>query len=181
MPFWGKSISCLWILPAPSNEDNPGHWFRPIKRILIPKHGNYFLVESSTLKAFESGLQLKESGILLKIIMYNPSSTDKDRNSVPRIQNPRLGIQNSRLSSNWTPLQDVLGGINLSIKKTLDTLPLARVSFSPNVTVFPSLIEHKVLRNQFFIERGSSFYRNWPRNKEPKKIKLSVLAKYSLS
>ena len=97
MPFLGTSIPSLWILPAPSNEDNPGHWFRPIKRILIPKHGNYFLVESSTLKAFESGLQLKESGILLKIIMQNPSSTDKDRNSVPRIQNPRLGIQNSRL------------------------------------------------------------------------------------
>ena len=97
MPFLGTSIPSLWILPAPSNEDNPGHWFRPIKRILIPKHGNYFLVESSTLKAFESGLQLKESGILLKIIMQNPSSNVKDRNSVPRIQNPRLGIQNSRL------------------------------------------------------------------------------------
>ena len=88
--------------------------FGPVKRILIPKHGYYFLVESSTLKAFESGLQLKESGILLKIIMQNPSSTDKDLNSVPRIQNPRLGIQNSRLSSNRTPLQNVLGGINLS-------------------------------------------------------------------
>ena len=139
--------------------------FAPIKRILIPKHGNYFLVESSTLKAFESGLQLKESGILLKIIMQNPSSTDKDRNSVPRIQNPRLGIQNSRLPFNWTPLQNVLGGINLSTKEnswysTVSPSKFMRrrlYSLSPNVTVFPSLIEHKVLRNQFFIERESSF------------------------
>ena len=29
MPFLGTSIPSLWILPAPSNEDNPGHWFRP--------------------------------------------------------------------------------------------------------------------------------------------------------
>ena len=133
LSFWCEKYFQYFVCPSGANPFRLSEFclhpvmktilvidFAPIKRILIPKHGNYFLVESSTLKAFESGLQLKESGILLKIIMQNPSSTDKDRNSVRRIQNPRLGIQNSRLSSNWTPLQDVLGGITFKyIRKLL--------------------------------------------------------------
>ena len=38
--------------------------------------------------SLESGIQLKESGIPLTIGIQNPSSTDKDWNSVPRIRNP---------------------------------------------------------------------------------------------
>ena len=40
--------------------------------------------------AFESGIQLKESRIPLTIEIQNPSSTDKDWNPVPGIQNPKL-------------------------------------------------------------------------------------------
>ena len=53
--------------------------------------------------ALESGIQFKESGILLTIGIRNPSSTDKDCNLVPGIQNPRYAIQNPRLS--WIPLK----------------------------------------------------------------------------
>ena len=48
--------------------------------------------------AFESGIQLKESGIPLTIGIQNLSSTDKDWNPVPGIRNPRSGIQNPKLS-----------------------------------------------------------------------------------
>ena len=41
----------------------------------------------------ESGIQLKESGILLTIEIQNPSSTDKDLNPVPGIWNPRKRIR----------------------------------------------------------------------------------------
>ena len=36
----------------------------------------------------ESGIHLKESGILLRIGIQNPSSTDKDWNQEPEIRNP---------------------------------------------------------------------------------------------
>ena len=52
--------------------------------------------------ALESGIQLKESGILLYIGFQNPSFINKDWNPVPVIRNPRRGIQNPRLS--WIPL-----------------------------------------------------------------------------
>ena len=52
--------------------------------------------------ALESGIQLKESEILQRNGIQNPSSTDKDWNQVPGIWNPRRGIQNPRLS--WIPL-----------------------------------------------------------------------------
>ena len=48
----------------------------------------------------ESRIQLKESGIPLTIRIQNPTSTDKNWNPVPGIQNPRRAIQNPRLS--WT-------------------------------------------------------------------------------
>ena len=50
-----------------------------------------------------------ESGILLKIGIQNPSSTDKDFNPVPGIWNPRLGIHNPRLS--WIPFYGAFEGI----------------------------------------------------------------------
>ena len=52
---------------------------------------------SSTDK--KSGIQYLEPGILRKIWIQNPSSTDTDWNSVPGIRNPLRGIQNPRLSS----------------------------------------------------------------------------------
>ena len=47
--------------------------------------------------ALESGIQLKESGILLKTGIQNPGFNDKE------IRNPRRGVQNPRLS--WIPLR----------------------------------------------------------------------------
>ena len=61
------------------------------KGILVPESRKIFLVES--------GIQLKESGIPLKIGIQNPSSTDKDWNPVPGIWNSRPRNQNPRLSS----------------------------------------------------------------------------------
>ena len=55
--------------------------------------------------ALESGVQLKESGILLVIGIENPSSTDRDWNRVPGIRNPWRGIRNPRLS--WILLHGV--------------------------------------------------------------------------
>ena len=53
----------------------------------------------------ESGINLKESGIPLKISIRNPSfTTDKDWNPVPGIRNPWRGIQNPKPS--WIPLQE---------------------------------------------------------------------------
>ena len=46
--------------------------------------------QSWTLK---SRIQLKESGIPLTIGIQNPSSIDRDCNSVPEIRNPRRAIQ----------------------------------------------------------------------------------------
>ena len=55
----------------------------------------------------ESGMQLKESGIPLTIVIQNPSSTDKYWNPVPRIRNPQCEIRNTRLS--WIPLHEANG------------------------------------------------------------------------
>ena len=52
--------------------------------------------------ALEYGMQLKESGILQRIGIQNPSSTEKVCNQVPGIWNLRRGIQNPGLS--WIPL-----------------------------------------------------------------------------
>ena len=60
----------------------------------------------------EFGIQLKKSGIPLTIVIQIPSSTDKDWNPVPGIQNPRLF---------WIPL------IEIQLKRfcaTFHTLPL---------------------------------------------------------
>ena len=53
----------------------------------------------------ESGIQLKESGILPTIGIQNPSSTDKYGNPVSGIRNPQRGFQNPRLP--WIPLHEV--------------------------------------------------------------------------
>ena len=49
-------------------------------------------------RVLESEIQLEDSGFPLMIGIRNPSSTDKDWNPVPGLQNPRRGIQNPRLS-----------------------------------------------------------------------------------
>ena len=49
----------------------------------------------------EFGIQLKESGTLLKIGIQNPNFTNNDRNPVPGMQNLGRGIQNPRLSFTW--------------------------------------------------------------------------------
>ena len=61
--------------------------------------------------ALESGIQLKESEILQRNGIQNPSSTDKDWNQVAAIWNPRRGIQNPRLS--WIPLYGTICFIHI--------------------------------------------------------------------
>ena len=45
--------------------------------------------ESEKVLLVKSGIQLKESGILERIGIQNPSSTKKDWNQVPGFRNPR--------------------------------------------------------------------------------------------
>ena len=69
--------------------------------------GTIFLVQTRIL-GFWSRIQLKESGIPLRIGIRNPSSTGKE--SGLRIWNPRCGIQNPRLFwISWIPLHGVRG------------------------------------------------------------------------
>ena len=63
----------------------------------------------------ESGIQLKESGILLTIGIQNPSSTDKYGNPVPGIRNPQRLLQNPRQP--WIPLHGVNGNLICSKEK----------------------------------------------------------------
>ena len=66
-------------------------WFsnKNRKGIRIAESGKFLLVESGIL-GLESGMQLKESRIILTTGIQNPSSTDKDWNPVGGIHNPRL-------------------------------------------------------------------------------------------
>ena len=69
--------------------------------------GIWEILESWVL---ESGIQLKDSGILLTIGIQNPSSTDKYWNPVRGIRNPLRGIQNPRLS--WISLHEAIWANN---------------------------------------------------------------------
>ena len=62
------------------------------------------MTETRKSLLMESGIQLKESGIPLTIVIQNPSSNDKYWNPVPRIRNPQCEIRNPRLS--WIPLHE---------------------------------------------------------------------------
>ena len=64
------------------------------------KLGNFCLLNSKSW-ALESGIQLKESRILLKTGIQNPNFTNKDWNPAPGIRNPGYGIQNPRLCFTW--------------------------------------------------------------------------------
>ena len=95
---WRKlSTSCL-----PRVRDSG---FRKIFACGIRNLGKFYTWNLESW-ALESGIQLKESGILLTIRIQNPSSTDKDWNQVPGIRNPLCGIQNPRLS--WIPLYEAI-------------------------------------------------------------------------
>ena len=59
------------------------------------------LVRNPESWVLESRIQLKESGIPLRIGIQSPTSTDKDWNPVHGIRNPLRGVQNPRLS--WIP------------------------------------------------------------------------------
>ena len=74
----------------------------PCKRIRDPWNFCLWNPESVKLLLVESRIRLKESGIPLTIEIQNPSSTDKDWNTVPGIWNQLRGIQNPKLS--WIPL-----------------------------------------------------------------------------
>ena len=64
------------------------------KGIRIPESGKCMLVESGILGF---GTRVTAQGIPLTIGIQNPSSTEKDWNSVPAIGHPRRGIQNPRM------------------------------------------------------------------------------------
>ena len=61
--------------------------------------------------ALEYDIQLMESGIPVTIVIQIPSSTDKEWNTVPGIQNPRSGIHKSK------PVLDTLTTGELQLKK----------------------------------------------------------------
>ena len=96
-PFWPSEF---WLYPVIKTITAIN--FAPIKRILVPEYGKFFLVESSIL-----GFWIRNSTQGTR----NSSSNDKDRKSVSSIQNPQLAIQYSRLT--WIPLQQI-GAINWS-------------------------------------------------------------------
>ena len=102
------------------NASLPPYSLQPValcKGVQILEFGKFFLAESGIL-ALEnhandwnseskfywqkSGIQYLEPGILIKIWIQNPSSTDTDWNPVPGIRDPLRGIQNPRLY--WIPL-----------------------------------------------------------------------------
>ena len=98
-----------------SKKDGVNYSFSfPLTNQWPPHAWNLIWVTSTHNKVFPSveakwkrsawtwtGIQLKESGIPLRIGIQNPSSSDKDWNPIPEIRNARRGIQNPRLS--WTP------------------------------------------------------------------------------
>ena len=62
----------------------------------------YQIAPHEVIRIPEYGIQLKESGILQRIRIQNPSSTEKVCNQVPGIWNLRREIQNPGLS--WISL-----------------------------------------------------------------------------
>ena len=100
--IWDKSQKNIYLQHTPENL-NISQLLRPLLKSWPWENFAYSVRNSEIL----SGIQLKESGIQLRIGIQNPSSTDKDWNQVAGIRNPRRGIQNPRLS--WIRLQRSLG------------------------------------------------------------------------
>ena len=65
------------------------HLFHLFCQLFIALGKGILVPESRKMLLVESGIQLKESGIPLKIGIQNPSSTDKDWNPDPGIWNSR--------------------------------------------------------------------------------------------
>ena len=84
--------------------------------------GNFFLWNPESW-ALEFGIQLKESGTLLKIGIQNPNFTNNDRNPVPGMQNLGRGIQNPRLSFTWG--NSSLSVFPTAVTKTKNALPIS--------------------------------------------------------
>ena len=103
----------------PTNDWNPEsnfHWQR------IRKPGNFcwWNPESSKFLLWKPeswALELKESGISLTIGIQNSSSTNREWNPVPKIRNPRRGIQTPRLF--WLPLHETKDYITNNVFFTL--------------------------------------------------------------
>ena len=106
---------------------NPYSGIREIFSCEIRNPGKFCLwnPESWTL---ESGIQL---GILLRIGIENPSTTDKDWNQVAGIRNPRHGIQNLRLS--WLPLHGAWQGGR--VKVFLEVVVKTKLPTKPALTI----------------------------------------------
>ena len=89
--------------------------------------------------ALETGIQLKESGILLTIGIQNPSCTDKDRNPVPVMWKQRREIQNPRRA--WIPLHGArIWGYNLIL--TGNNLCTTGCSVKQNVLYYSALMSY---------------------------------------
>ena len=88
-----------YLVPDKSQKIHGGVYFAQCKGFRNLKK---FCLWNPEPWALESGIQLKESEILQRNGIQNPSSTDKDWNQVAAIWNPRRGIQNPRLT--WIPL-----------------------------------------------------------------------------
>ena len=56
--------------------------------------------------------------------LWNPSSTDKDWNSVSEIRNPRRGMKNPRLS--WIPHIPLRGATPRKFERSLDHINSAK-------------------------------------------------------
>ena len=78
--------------------------------------------------ALEYGIQLEESGILQRIGIQNPSSTEKVCNQEPGIWNLRREIQNPGLS--WIPLHGANQMSNL--QKRGNEIVISEVIFKQN-------------------------------------------------
>ena len=89
------------------------------------------ITETGKILLMESGIQLKESGIPLTIVIQNPSSTDKYWNPVPRIRNLQCGIRNPRLS--WIPLLETefLPSLKIMIYTLLSSSSLSLLFLFP--------------------------------------------------
>ena len=78
--------------------------------------------------------QLVESGVPLTIGIQNPSSTDKDWNTVARIRNPLRGIQNPK------PLRFPYMGRGIEYELLNKLNELAQLSVKHRVEVIKSVV-----------------------------------------
>ena len=94
--YWIKFVYTTTASMSPQVRESefpyPGHFC-----LWNPKSRKFCLWNPRSW-VVESGIQFKESVLPLTIGIQNSSSTDKNWNPVPGIQNPQRGVQNPRLS-----------------------------------------------------------------------------------